>query len=167
MRKAQRIALLATVFVATVGVGAARADWRTGRAQAIAAKAWDDPCAGRVTVSFAAPPQPGWRAWTYPARCTVVLSDAGRWPWAELCPALLHEYGHLAGYRDPENPADPTHSHDPRNIMWPFEHSDARCDDHGAAYLGVGCRPARPLRVRRRAHRRRVVVASVVCRLAR
>ena len=57
---------------------------------------------------------------------------------------MLHEYGHLAGYRDPLNPSDPTHSHDPDDIMWPFEHYDHRCDDYGSALLGVPRPPEAP-----------------------
>jgi hypothetical protein len=45
-------------------------------------------------------------------------------------------YGHLAGYRDPDNPSDPTHSHDPNDIMSPFVHAYARCDDYGTVFLG-------------------------------
>jgi hypothetical protein len=135
MRMARRTAL-ATLLVTLLGVGTARADWQTERAQAIAAKLWRDPCGGVVTILHEAPPEPDWRAWAFPAQCTIVLSNAGAWRWEELCPVLMHEYGHLAGYHDPANAADPSHSHDPRDIMWPFEHYDARCDDHGAAFLG-------------------------------
>jgi hypothetical protein len=53
---------------------------------------------------------------------------------------LIHEYGHLAGYSNPANAADPAHSQDPTDIMWPYLQYDARCDDHGAALLG----PAQP-----------------------
>jgi hypothetical protein len=137
MRKAQRTALLA-LALAALGAGTARADWRTDRAQAIAAKLWNDPCAGHVTLGRAAPPETGWRAWTYPAVCTIVLSDQPpAWGWDELCPVLMHEYGHLAGFTDPLNPSDPTHSRDPHSIMWPYEHYDHRCDDYGAAFLGL------------------------------
>jgi hypothetical protein len=56
----------------------------------------------------------------------------------------MHEYGHLAGYTDPLNPSDPSHSHDPDDIMFPFEHPDARCDDYGSAFLGVPRPPEAP-----------------------
>ena len=136
MRKAQWIALLATASVAVLGAGTARADWQTDRAQAMAAKLWDNPCGGQVTLWSVAPPEPSWRAWTYPQQCTIALSNTRPWKWTELCPVMLHEYGHLAGYTDPLNPSDPTHSHDPGDIMWPFEHYDARCDSYGAVFLG-------------------------------
>jgi hypothetical protein len=137
MRRAQRIALLATVFVAVSGAGAARADWQTDRAQAIAAKLWNHPCGGKVELWHTAPPEASWRAWTYPSLCGIALSDTAAWKWRELCPVLMHEYGHLAGYSDPLNPSDSSHSHDPNDIMFPFEHYDPRCDDYGAAFLGV------------------------------
>jgi hypothetical protein len=114
----------------------ASAGWRLERAQAVAAKAWNDPCPGRVRIAFVAPPAPTWLAWSIPALCQVNLSNATHWRWRLLCPSLLHEYGHLAGYRDPLNPSDPTHSHDPDDIMAPFIHWDARCADHGSTYLG-------------------------------
>jgi hypothetical protein len=144
MRKAQWIALLATVFVAVFGAGTARADWQTDRAQAMAAKLWNDPCSGQVKLWPTSPPQPSWRAWTYPKLCTIALSNTRPWQWNELCPVMLHEYGHLAGYTDPANPKDPSHSHDPDDIMWPFEHYDVRCDDYGSAFLGVPRPPEAP-----------------------
>ena len=93
------------MLCSTVAPGVADADWKIERAKAVAAKAWSDPCPGRVQILSAPPRQP--------------------------CPVLVHEYGHLAGYRDPLNPSDPFHSHDPDNIMYAFLHSDARCSDHG------------------------------------
>jgi hypothetical protein len=125
--------LAATLFVALPATEA-RADWQTERAQAIAAKVWGDPCGGQVTLWYTAPLRPSWRAWAYPQQCTIGMSTAKPWPWEDLCPALIHEYGHLAGY------SDPAHSHDPADIMWPYLQYDARCDDHGAALLG----PAQP-----------------------
>jgi hypothetical protein len=161
MRKARRTALLATLLVAVLEVGTARADWQTDRAQAVAAKVWHDPCGGAVTLLSQPPPQPDWRAWTFPETCTVVLSDARPWTWHELCPVVMHEYGHLAGYVDPLNPSDPHHSHDPRNIMSPYEHYDARCDAFGGYYLGdasgaVGRAANARRRAARRAHTRAV-----------
>ena len=76
-----------------------------------------------------------WLASTLPAQCRITLSDAQRWPWGELCPVLLHEYGHLAGYRDPRNPLDPHHASNPNSIMWAFAHADARCARRGLPYL--------------------------------
>lgn len=144
MRKAQWIALLATIFVAVFGTGIARADWQTDRAQAVAAKLWNNPCAGQVKLWSTNPPQPSWRAWTYPRLCTIALSNTKPWQWDELCPVMMHEYGHLAGYTDPLNPSDPSHSHDPDDIMWRFEHYDHRCDDYGSAFLGIPRPPEAP-----------------------
>jgi hypothetical protein len=141
MRTAQWIALVATALVVALPAAVARADWQTDRAQLIAATAWGDPCPGRVTLRLAAPPQTTWRAWTYQWQCLIELSNIQPWKWKELCPVLVHEYGHLAGYTDPLNPRDPYHSHDPKDIMAPFVHYDRRCDDYGSAYLGV----ARPV----------------------
>ncbi len=136
MITAQRTALSAMTLLCVLAFsGAARADWKLPRAKAVAAKAWNDPCAGRVTVDVA--PQAGadWLASTVPSQCRITLSDAERWPWSSLCPVLLHEYGHLAGYADPGNPLDPHHSSNPNSIMWPFAHADARCAGRGIPYL--------------------------------
>ncbi len=133
---AQRIALITVVLCTAMHVGTAQADWQLDRAQTIAAKVWNDPCSGQVKILSAVPPQAGWRAWTYPGLCTITLSNAWPWYWDELCPVVVHEYGHLAGYRDPDNPADPTHSHDPNDIMSPFVHAYPKCDDYGTVFLG-------------------------------
>jgi hypothetical protein len=137
MRMAQWMALVATTLCVALPAGVAHADWQTDRAQLIAAKAWNNPCAGKATLRLAAPPQSTWRAWTYQGLCLIELSDSQPWRWDELCPVIVHEYGHLAGYTDPLNPRDPYHSHDPKDIMAPFVHYDRRCDDYGSAYLGV------------------------------
>ena len=136
MTTAQRTALSATTLLCVLAFsGAARADWKLDRARAVAAKAWTNPCAGEVHVQVC--PQAGadWLASTLPSQCRITLSDAERWPWSQLCPVLLHEYGHLAGYRDPGNPLDPHHSSNPRSIMWPLTHADARCAKRGRPYL--------------------------------
>ena len=134
MTTAQRTALSATTLLCVLAFsGAARADWKLDRAKAVAAKAWNDPCAGRVRVEVA--PQAGadWLASTLPSQCRITL--ARELPWRRLCPVLLHEYGHLAGYADPGNPLDPHHSSNPNSIMWPFAHADARCAGRGLPHL--------------------------------
>jgi hypothetical protein len=131
------MALMVTLLLVGLPAGVARADWQTDRAQQIAAKAWNDPCGGKVGLWFTTPPQASWRAWAYPQLCIIGVSTAKPWRWEELCPVLLHEYGHLAGYEDPTNAEDHTHSRDPDDIMWPYVHYDRRCDDFGSAILGV------------------------------
>ena len=136
MTTAQRTALSAMTLLCVLALsGAARADWKIPRAKAVAAKAWNDPCAGRVTVDIAPQADAEWLASTVPSQCRITLSDAEHWPWSNLCPVLLHEYGHLAGYADPGNPLDPHHSSNPNSIMWPFTHSDSRCAGRGLPYL--------------------------------
>lgn len=60
-------------------------------------------------------------AWADKARCAIVLNAHPtvhlRTPEAR-CHTIVHEYGHLAEYRDPLNPTDPQHSHDPRSVMF-------------------------------------------------
>jgi hypothetical protein len=86
------------------------------------------------------------------ALLATVPGTARAWRWRELCPALLHEYGHLAGYRDPLNPSDPAHSHNPRSIMWAYAHYDRRCDHRGAQELGEPVRARHRHRHQRRRH---------------
>jgi len=142
MNTAQRTALSATTLLCVLAFsGAARADWKLDRAKAVAAKAWNDPCAGRVRVEVA--PQAGadWLASTLPSECRITLARV--LPWRRLCPVLLHEYGHLAGYTDPGNPLDPHHSSNPDSIMWPFTHGDRRCAQRGLRYLRTGAAAGR------------------------
>ena len=142
MTTAQRTALIATTLTCVLAPsGAARADWKLDRAKAVAAKAWNDPCAGDVQVAVA--PQAGadWLASTLPSQCRITLARELRW--TTLCPVLLHEYGHLAGYTDPDNPLDPHHSNDPDSIMWPFTHADVRGARRGIPYLKRAAGPRR------------------------
>ena len=137
MRIAQWIGLWALLcFLSIVAPGVADADWKIDRAKAVAAKAWNDPCPGRVQILYAPPKQPSWLASAIKGYCQITLSDSEAWPWKQLCPVLVHEYGHLAGYRDPLNPGDPFHSHDPNDIMYAYIHADRRCNDYGTPYLG-------------------------------
>jgi hypothetical protein len=137
MRIAQWTGLWALLcFCGIVAPGVADADWKIDRAKAVASKAWNDPCPGRVQILYAPPKQPSWLASTIKGYCQVTLSNREAWPWKQLCPVLVHEYGHLAGYRDPLNPSDPFHSHDPNDIMYAYIHADRRCDDYGTPYLG-------------------------------
>ena len=142
MRIAQWTGLWALLcFCSIVAPGVADADWKIDRAKAVAAKAWNDPCPGRVQVLFAPPKQPSWLASTIKGYCQVTLSDREAWPWKQLCPVLVHEYGHLAGYRDPLNPSDPFHSHDPSDIMYAYVHADRRCRGYGTPFLGYALPP--------------------------
>ena len=142
MRIAQWIGLWALLLVCSiVAPGVADADWKIDRAKAVASKAWNDPCPNRVQILYAPPKQPSWLASTIKGYCQITLSDREAWPWKQLCPVLVHEYGHLAGFRDPLNPSDPFHSHDPNNIMYAFIHPDSRCVDYGTPYLGYALPP--------------------------
>ena len=137
MRIAQWIGLWALLCLCSiVAPGVADADWKIDQAKAVAAKAWNDPCPGRLQILYAPPKEPSWLASAVKSYCQVTLSDREMWTWKQLCPMLVHEYGHLAGYRDPLNPSDPFHSHDPDHIMYAFIHRDPRCLDYGTPFLG-------------------------------
>ena len=142
MRIAQWTGLWALLCLCSiVAPGVADADWKIDRAKAVAAKAWNDPCPGRVQILWAPPKEPSWLASAIKGYCQVTLSDREAWPWKQLCPVLVHEYGHLAGYRDPLNPSDPFHSRDPSSIMYAYIHADRRCNDYGTPYLGYALPP--------------------------
>jgi hypothetical protein len=52
---------------------------------------------------------------------TIVIDKRGTTEWTRKkaqC-VIAHEYGHLAGFRDPTNRGDPIHSADRRSIMYP------------------------------------------------
>jgi hypothetical protein len=95
-----------------------------------------DVCGDTMTVPIMHGPmlQPLWAAYAHHedapmpwSDCRIVLADM---PWTTeyLCRVILHEYGHLSGYKAPEGKEyirpdgtpDYDHSNDPQNLMWPF-----------------------------------------------
>jgi hypothetical protein len=110
--------LLALVLVA-LGLSAApaQAGSRLDRAQRIAATVWNNPCDGQVRVVWE--DKPGGAAnVAYAKDCMVSFDAHTRLSWGAFCTFMIHEYGHLANYRDPLNIKDPTHSHNPRSVMY-------------------------------------------------
>lgn len=59
---------------------------------------------------------------TFLSQCRIVLDRAylKPRPWRMNCLITTHEFGHASGLRFPENTADPEHSLDPDNIMYPI-----------------------------------------------
>jgi hypothetical protein len=132
-------------------------EWQVARAEAVAAKAWGNPCGGAVT--FRVKPIPAEdEAWAYD--CTVEYNTTEYVPtdWPTFCSTMVHEYGHLAGFRDPRNTEDPAHSINPYSVMYATEppvtadlpgewyrHKkvhvvvgyEPRCAYHGRAFLGL------------------------------
>lgn len=106
-----RIALSAVCFT-LLFAQAADAGVRVDASRKIAAKfwnyhvpvevRWEDP--ENVGLSVGAE---GWVNTAYPN--TIFLSVYGGFTWHALCSVMLHEYGHLAGYRNEANPSDPIH----------------------------------------------------------
>ena len=107
-------------------------DPRVTHAQAIAAAAWGDPCNGRVRVEWIDfrrdPRVPGAHPLTWGAAsqdgCAngndqglVMLNARRTYTKGRLRTVLCHEYGHLAGWRDPVT--GDVHSSDPFSLMWP------------------------------------------------
>jgi hypothetical protein len=157
------VAIVALV-AAMLNVSTAHAGWKIDRAKAIAAKAWNDPCDGNVVLRWADQPHGvHWGVmWTRGYDCEIGISNTRPLAWEEFCTTLLHEYGHLAGFRDPLNVGEEWHSRNPRSVMYadnPIvrdegtdEHGvtrvywhgvDRRCRDRGRPYLGLSRLTAR------------------------
>jgi len=131
----------------------AHAGWRIDRARAVAAEVWNDPCASRVRVEWGIPlADYGARAWSYvEPDCVVGFSIIEHLPWMHFCTAMVHEYGHLAGYTHPvgvlqeDGTRDHTHSPYSDSVMFPelprvwveglIVAGDRRCRERGRPYL--------------------------------
>ena len=74
-------ALLCFCSIVAPGVADSGPDLKIDRAQDVAAKAWHDPCPGRVRIPRAPPQDPTWLASTITALCQITLSDREAWPW--------------------------------------------------------------------------------------
>jgi hypothetical protein len=109
--------------------------------QQIAAGAWGDPCGGAVRIewiNFRRDPRvQGAHPLTWGAAvqdgCVngnsqgVVMLNARRtYSRARLCTVVLHEYGHLAGWRDPDT--GDVHASDPFALMWADQFPDLHDD---------------------------------------
>jgi hypothetical protein len=155
----RRVPLVAVALCLALGVSPARGGWRIQRAQAIAAQVWHHPCDDHVTITWGDLVTPGAVAESYIGECRIVFSPAPT-TWVEFCTTMIHEYGHLAGYRDWTNTADPLHSSNPHSVMaqntvtdattgiavahgrrrrrtYLYVGFDKRCADHGRTYLGM------------------------------
>ena len=110
-------------------------------AQRIAAAAWGDPCGGRVRVEVinfrrdarvhGADPLT-WGAAVQDGCANgnddgvVMLNSRRTYSRGRLRTVLCHEYGHLAGWRDPVT--GDVHSSDPFSLMWPDQFPSLRDD---------------------------------------
>lgn len=127
-----RRTILLTALAATLIVAApASAGWRLDRARQIADTVWHHPCATQgIKIEWPRALDSGWAderddgEGTVPggsfdaATCVIYLNPHIRHPWPDLCTEILHETGHLDGYRDPTNATDPLHSSNPRSVMY-------------------------------------------------
>jgi hypothetical protein len=94
-------------------------------AMKVAGAKWGQPACGQPHVVWSTPaayggvgPDMSPFAWADVARCRIVFNQEQRIHTAvKFCHVLVHEWGHLDGYRDPRNAADPLHSSNPRSIM--------------------------------------------------
>lgn len=140
----KRLALLTALLTVSL-CATSHAGWRIDRAQQIAAVVWHHPCNDRVTVGVGPLEGEDVHALAYIDECRITLASAYQWSWDKTCFTMLHEYGHLAGYRDPSNVADPMHSLNPASVMYTEpvatvhyfgdEQYDPRCDQRGRTFL--------------------------------
>jgi hypothetical protein len=107
----------------------AHAGWRIDRAKLIAQIVWHNPCASGVHVTWQAIPgdDGDGLAAASPDLCQIIVARHA--PWPVFCTTMIHEYGHLAGFRDPANTLDPEHSTNPRSVMY-ANHVFARASIH-------------------------------------
>lgn len=118
---ARALALAIVVLLALTGAARAATPTELARAQTLAATVWHNPCAEqgvRVVRGMLPEDRDRGAAAADLLTCTIYIDpmfyDESL---AVVCTVLLHEYGHLAGYRDPTNVADPEHSSNPASIM--------------------------------------------------
>lgn len=142
-----RRALVLSFLLALAAAAPAHAGWRLDRSKAIAAIVWRNPCAGQVTVEVAPLPAEEFGE-AYIEDCRIVLNLWATRSWERVCATVIHEYGHVAGFRDPTNVADPIHSANPKSVMYAGEdltdgalldhhglRIDARCSQRGRPFL--------------------------------
>jgi hypothetical protein len=137
VKRALVLAAALLIFPAT-----AHAGWRIDRAQQIAGTVWHHPCQGNVNVVWEPLPDDVTdlaSAWVQPGKCTVhiVIGNGLNYAWQDICPLMIHEYGHLAGYRDPANTGDPIHSLNEHSVMYggSMHEEDLRCAGRGRPFL--------------------------------
>ncbi len=88
-------------------------------------------------VRIESKPLDGYGGLAYWWECRIELDEDWRtWGMDTLCSVVVHEYGHIARLRFPDNPTDPGHSPDPDSIMFAGHHSHAAlplCSNLGPA----------------------------------
>lgn len=126
------LAALAALLLIPAPASAHHTTSRVHDIRHVAANTWGpDVCGDTMTVAIIRvhlPPPTIGRA--YPAwngrPCHIAINDQA-WDTETLCIVLVHEYGHLAGwrappgqaYRRPNGTLDELHSRNPRSLMYP------------------------------------------------
>lgn len=150
-----RVAVLAVVFTLTAQQAVAKNEtitmypdatvpgWAVKMSLRIATREWQ-VCqhAGEPSIEWIYSTELlGEAGHAWPANCRIAVNTASypvHWV-GPFCDTVVHEYGHVAGYRDPLNVQDPAHSHQAGRIM----SADGFYVQSNGAWSGVHwmCRP--------------------------
>lgn len=144
------LAVLAATLLTTPAE--ARLSPVTQASKDIAMRVWVQPCGGVVHIrrDYFADYRNGGvdyriaaMAFTDDGPCRIVINRALRFTPAALCTVVLHEVGHVAGYRAapgtefiyPDGTLDREHSANRRSVMFPFfRRVDPRCRPIGRRF---------------------------------
>lgn len=118
--------ILIAIVALLVAAAPAQAGWKIDRAKRIAAAAWDNPCNGNVKLTWGdtdargqtSLAHEGWNAMTTWGQCpgVITIAPTNKTTWREFCTMVIHEYGHIAKWRDPVTGA--YHSENPHDVMF-------------------------------------------------
>ena len=114
-------ALILALLTLVVAPSTTQAGWRIERSLQVAQVVWRPSC-GPVGVYFGDPVAYGATenasGWVKSGTCAIGINRSFSGEFEDFCDLILHEMGHVAGYRNPANPADPYHSLDPLSVMF-------------------------------------------------
>ncbi len=137
---------VAVLAVLAVLPATAQAGWKVDRATAIARIVWDPPCP-KLTIAVERPPAHAGAptGWAFEDVCVVHINAKMRSlrHFEPFCTTVLHETGHVAGWRDPVTGA--AHASRSGSVMFAgmtfaningrWDGTDRRCRDRGRPYL--------------------------------
>lgn len=140
--------LLVALLALLVFAAPASANWQEDRALMVAQVVWHHPCVDaakfavvdQVGIDRGVNLAPGEHVGARADASTCTINVGSMFPsattdWNTWCMIVVHESGHLAGYRDPTNTTDPQHSLNPRSVMFSRPFYEPRCEFRGRPLL--------------------------------